>query len=45
MYTMLKVGLRKLLKLNENECLHEPFSSATIKDWGNIWLHSQVKIP
>lgn len=44
MYMMLKVGLRKPLKLNENRCIREPFSSGTIKDWGNIWLHSQVKI-
>lgn len=41
---MLKVGLREPLNLNENQCIHEPFSSATLKDWGSIWLHSQVKI-
>ena len=41
---MLKLTLNETLKHYQNQCISEPLSSPTVKDMGNSWLHSQVKI-
>lgn len=40
---MLMIALSEPQKHNQNQCINEPFSSATMKDMGNTWLPFQIK--